>query len=1007
MKNHFGRFALVLLICGLSAWAYLQKPPPLGLDLAGGASLTYEARVAADGGELTPERLNRAINVIESRLNATGMAEISITSTQQNEIVVELPGRRADQIGDIKSLIERNGRLEFRMEAEPEVVRHWREIDQASGGIAVLPDDLAWYEYKEGHGGPKMLVRTPERPLKLEMEKIDRHLKAGSTAYQESLAKHDAAAKDETVPRAEVERLRAESDALLAKLRTDSPEYRDAEAKYDEVVRNEVFTGDQLVKTEIHHQVAQIVVYFEFKPERKPYFGAFTERHVKESMAIILDGKVNSAPTIKSPLPGEGIIEGGGAAGFKEKDARDLAIVLESGSTGINLKLSREESLGPSLGEVAIRHGLWSVALGFVLVVCLMVFYYRLPGMVANAALLLNLIILMGVMAFFRAALTLPGIAGIVLTLGMAVDANILIFERYREERHRGKPVPEALAAGYDRALSAIIDTHATTILTAIVLIVMGTGSVKGFGVSLTVGLIASFFTAFFVTRWIFEWGLEKGIAKTLTLGPDKKTPTFDYMGKRKWLTGPSFVLMIAGVVVYVARDDYSKRDLEFVGGQEAIVHLAKAVTPDEADKRVRADKRYEDASIVTLEAEGVKADVGTTNRFRVRAKAASTHDGDAFLEYLSTTFKDILVSPPFSDVEITSLPAGGAKGTLTLHAVGSPGDLEKFKVALAGEGLSDVDAKADATDASAVHVTVTDTSPTASAETIRTKVSFAAKKTEPRIALSDPFPSKSFLEPSRAQDLYNSAAWAIFVSLFIEIVYIRLRYANFNYGVAAVVALAHDVPIALGAVTLCDSSGLVYAKVNLVLIAAFLTLIGYSMNDTIVVFDRIRENLGRSKVVLSTTVNDAVNQTIVRSIRTSMTVFIVVLVQFAFNWRTGSVLEGFSFVMTVGVISGTYSSIFIAAPLLLFLPSYKEKLFRRPAVTAAMFVATFAGMIIMSNAQQHGGLFFVGVAMAFNVPVHFLWYFFPWLGHKDPDEFVHAQAAQEEELLPVSKPGI
>src|SRR5262245_45287964 len=288
MKNHFGRFLLVFLIAGLSALAYYKNPPPFGLDLKGGASLTYQAK-AVDG-ELTPDRVQRAIEVIENRLNVTGVAEITITSTQQNEIVVELPGRRADQITDIKKLIEQNGRLEFRIQAEAGEERKWREIDRDSQGQVQPPPELAWYRYKDD-SQPKILVRTPERPLKTELDKIERSLRNASPEYQAALTKQNEADKNPATPRPEVERLRGETQAVVAKLLADSAEYRDARAKYEEVARSEVFTGEELVKTEIHHQVAQTVVFFEFKTERKPYFSAFTERHVREQMAIILDGR--------------------------------------------------------------------------------------------------------------------------------------------------------------------------------------------------------------------------------------------------------------------------------------------------------------------------------------------------------------------------------------------------------------------------------------------------------------------------------------------------------------------------------------------------------------------------------------------------------------------------------------------------------------------------------------------------------------------------------------------
>lgn len=964
MKNHFGRFLLVFLIVGLSAWAYFKKQPPLGLDLAGGSSLTYQAR-AADG-DLTQDRLKRAIAVIEDRLNATGVAEISITPTQQNEIVVELPGRTAEQIHDIKALIERNGNLEFRIEAEPTEQRKWRELAEQSGGLVKPPPEYQWVPNKEGGGDT--LVKTPERPLKIELDKL---LKKGAAE--------------------------------------DSPEVKAARAKYEEAVRNEVFTGDQLVKTDIHRQTMQIVVFFEFRDDRKPYFGAFTEKHVGEQMAIILDGKINSAPNIKSKLPGEGIIEGGGAAGFKESEARSLAIVLESGSTGINLNLSREESLGPSLGEVAIERGLWSVIVGLALVVATMFFYYRLPGMVANFALLLNLVILMGVLAFFRAALTLPGIAGIVLTLGMAVDANVLIFERYREERHRGKSVTEAVTAGYDRAMSAIIDSNATTILTAIVLIVMGSGSVKGFGVSLTIGLLASMFTSVYVTHWIFDWAIDRGIVKDLVLGPDKKTPNFDFMRKRRWFTFPSSILMILGAVVYLARDDYEKRDLEFVGGQEAVIQLARAITPAEADRRVKSDPRYAEASIVTLAAEGIEggAKGGETNRFRLRAKAATSEQGEAFVAHLNETFKDLLVPPPFADVVVEPPKGGSAKATLTVHTVGAAGDPAHWKTALAAAGFLAPEAQADPASASSMKLTVGDPAANASAETVKARVGQAVKEIQPRVTLSDPMPAKSFLEKSRAEDLYLSAVWAVIVSLAIEIVYIRIRFADYSHGFAAVVAIIHDVAITLGAVAVADHFGLVYAKVNLVLIAAFLTLIGYSMNDNMVVFDRIRETLGKRRVVTSSLVNDAVNLTLVRSIRTSVTVFAVVLAQAIFAFGTGSPLEGFAFVMVVGVLTSMYSSIFIAAPLLLFLPVYLKKFTERPWVTVGMVLGTLLGAILTLKAAEPGAQLWIGAVLAFNIPIHFLCYFFPWLMHEDPDSFVQAEIDRENDDRPLVKPGI
>jgi SecD/SecF fusion protein len=613
----------------------------------------------------------------------------------------------------------------------------------------------------------------------------------------------------------------------------------------------------------------------------------------------------------------------------------------------------------------------------------------------------------MGVLAFFRAALTLPGIAGIVLTLGMAVDANVLIFERFREERGRGRGISEALAAGYDRAMSAIIDSNATTILTAIVLIVMGSGAVRGFGVTLTVGLIASMFTSVYVTRWIFEWAVDKGIAKDLKLGGVGRTPSFEYMKTRKWFTGPSTVLMILGVVAYLARDDYEKRDLEFVGGQEAILVLGKAIPPSQADQIVKSDPLYSDASIVSLGASGVEAAGGTTNRYRVRAKAATPKDGEDFIRHLEKGFTGLLVPPPYTDVALEKPDASGVKASLVVNVDGAPGDPAQWKAALLGQGFKEAEVAADPSSPAAMKLSVTDPLTTASEESVKARVGEALKRIEPRVTLSDPIPSRSFLEKSRAQELYLSAVWGVVVSLLIEIVYIRIRFADYSHGLAAVVAIVHDVCITLGIMTLADSAGLVYAKVNLVLIAAFLTLIGYSMNDNMVVFDRIREMLGKRRVVTSTMINEAINLTLARSIRTSVTVFAVVLAQAIFNFGTGSALEGFAFVMVIGVLTSMYSSIFIAAPLLLFLPLYLRKLGQKPMLTAAMILATLVGAILMLGATDLGPRLWIGSLLAFNIPMHFLWFFFPWLFHKDPDSFVREMVEREEAERPTVKPGI
>jgi SecD/SecF fusion protein len=991
MKNYGSRFLLIFVILALAGWQWAERGLRYGLDLAGGAALSY--RVEREAGRAADEQIdiNTILAIIEKRVNAFGLAEISLTATDDNEVLIEVPGRSKEQLDDIKSIIERNGKLEFRMLASESEQREELEKRELFKELYRTPPNRQWYPSAE-EGRPPQLVEVLEQTTLQERDALLERQAAGENVDAELLAK---------------------------------------EQELAEIMRREVFKGEDLVKTAVQRQTTEIVVFFEMRRERKGDFGDYTERNLKRQMAIILDGKVNSAPVIQSPLPGEGIISGGGRGGFKEKEARDLSIVLESGATGANLVLEREDLLGPSLGADAIDTGKMSILIGFVCVLLIMLWLYRAPGLIANFALLMNVVILLGALAFFSAALTLAGIAGVVLTLGMAVDANILIFERLREERSRGKSLVEALAAGYDRAIVAIVDANVTTVLTAIVLIVMGSGTVKGFGYTLTIGILASMFTAIYVTRTVFEWGIATGVMKRLGFGTERKVTTIDFMRVRKWFTGPSLALMAIGFAVFLARDEAESKDLEFVGGQQTVVQLQEAVSRPDLVKLVGTDD-YSGISAVRLDPRGVDvASDEESNRWQVRVPLNDRAAGEAFVAHVQTTLGDKLLSDGFTDY--SALPADGGKSqvSFTLHALELPEGVtaESVKAGLSsyveegkappftsvevtpGEGEGTFLVKAlvpRALDAAAPTDAEDVLDPRKAVEIFaRDNARLALQKMDQPVYLSDPMPSVSFLNPGRAEQLWRSALRAVLLAMLLQIVYIRLRFADFKHGFAAVCALIHDVTIALGFVAVFDASGLVYAKINLVLIAAFLTLIGYSMNDTIVVFDRIRENMGRSKVVRSKVVNEAVNQTLTRSIRTSITTWIVVLIQFILNRGTGSVLEGFAWVMVIGVISGTYSSIFIAGPLLLFLPGYWRKLSANRKLLMGQLIATVVGGIVAITAKGHGPTMLVGLIFAANIPIHFLLHFIPWIGFGEPDSLLQEEIDAEEKQRPLKKPGI
>jgi SecD/SecF fusion protein len=971
MKNHFGRFTFILLLAATCAWLFFEKGIKLGLDLAGGSSVTYTVRTEGD-----PDRkkLDRAIEVITKRINATGLTEIFITSTAAGEIVVEMPRRTKDEINTIKSLIERNGQLEFRMREELGDETKERQLRDASpAGMYKVPPDRRWIDLSPKEirpGGPKdALVKVPEVPL------------------EKKLAELRATKGD------------------------DAPETKQAARELQDVLAAEVFRGEDLDQVGLTRQGAQTVVAFELKDHRKADFTRFTSRNVGKQMAIILDARMNSDPVIRSELPGHGVIEGGGA-GFQYEEANELRITLESGSTGVKLELDREESLGASLGEVAVERGTYSVIVGFAAVLLAMVWYYRVPGLVACFALFMNLLITLGALAFFRAALSLPGIAGMVLGLGMSIDANILIFERLRDERKRGRSLQESLAAGYDNAMSAIIDGNITALLSALVLIWLGSGSVRGFGVTLAIGLLASMFTAVWVTRCIFEWALDRKILREFDIGKDPHQPSMDFMGLRRLFTIPSIALMAAGVVGFLVRDDESSKDLEFIGGQQVVVQMTKPVTADEMQRVIKGpEDRWEDATAIALEPEGVAAQGGGTNRWQIRAKATSEAKGKEYVEYLRKELGGSLVAQGFSDWTPIAAGADGKKRlAVTMHTLAPVSDVEEFTATLRGKQLGEPKVEPVADDPKSLRITVDavdDADTAAGAPVVQERIRKVVESLQKPVHLSEPMPSVTFLSPIQAEKQWRVALQAVLVSLLFQVLYIRVRFADYTHGFAAAIALIHDVTVTLGAVALFDYLELVYAKVNLVLIAAFLTLIGYSMNDTIVIFDRIRENLGRSKTIRAQMINDATNQTFSRSIRTSIIVFLTVVAQFLFNRNLGSSIEGFAFVMTVGVVAGSYSTYFIASPILLFLPGYGRRLFAKRPLFLGLCLATLVGVGVSWNAAGHDTQFWIGAVLAAVIPLHFLAHFVPWLGHPDPDSLVVVEDSAASEEPPLQAPGV
>ena len=569
-----------------------------------------------------------------------------------------------------------------------------------------------------------------------------------------------------------------------------------------------------------------------------------TKDNIGKSVAIVLDGYVYSFPTVQNEIAGGNSQITGN---FTVEEAKDLANTLKSGKMPAPARIIEESVVGPSLGREAIQSGLWSFALGFVLILIYMIFYYGwIPGLIADAALVCNVFLLVGILSSFSAVLTLPGIAGIVLTMGCAVDANVLIYERIREELRAGKGMRKAIEDGFKGAISAIVDANVTSFLTGAILAIFGTGPIKGFAVTYMIGIISSFLTAVFITRLLLEDYAKRDDAKELSFTTRLmknflQDMHFDFVAARRWaycLSGALVIFAILGLEPHL----FGKLNLgiDFSGGRNYVVRFDNNINTQ--DVRESLDNVFK----ATLED-------GETFGLNV-----ITFGNDANQVRISTNYR-IQEDNAEADEAIEALLFEGCKPFL-------------------GENITFDDFRS--TDSNA----------------------------EVGIMQSQK------VGPAIADDIKTSAVWAVLAALAVIFLYILLRFRNFAYSVGAIAALAHDTVIILGLYAILWKIMPFSMEIDQAFIAAILTVIGYSINDTVVIFDRVREyNTLYPKRDRNVNINDALNNTLSRTFSTSMSTFVVLLAIFIFG---GETIQGFVFALLMGVIIGTYSSVFIASPI-------------------------------------------------------------------------------------------
>ena len=551
-----------------------------------------------------------------------------------------------------------------------------------------------------------------------------------------------------------------------------------------------------------------------------------TKENIGKSIAIVLDDMVYSAPNVNDEITGgRSSITGH----FTPEEAKDLANVLKSGKMAASVHIVQEDVVGPSLGQEAISSGVISFALALILLMIYMcAFYGIIPGLIADGALVLNIFFTMGILASFQAVLTLPGIAGMVLTLGMAVDANVLIYERTKEELRAGKSLGKAIADGYSNAFSAIFDSNLTSIITGVVLFYFGTGPIRGFATTMIIGLFASFLTAVFLTRIVYEALLAKDKLKNVTfvtsITKDLLTnPKINFLGARKvGYIIPAVIILLGAVSMMTIG---LNNGIDFTGGRNYIVRFDQDVKTDEV--RDMLDAQLDGAvSVITI---------GTPDQVRV-----------------STNYK-IDDADPAVDQEIESLLFEGVKPLLPQGTT-----LEQFTTTY--------------------------------------------------------IQSSQKVGPSMADDIKNSAIMAVIFAMFCMAAYILLRFRDWSFSVGAFASVAVTTLCIISFYTLLWKLLPFSMEVDQTFIAAILTIIGYSINDTVVVFDRIRETIGLyPKRDRYQVINDALNSTLSRTFNTSLTTLVVVLCIFILG---GSTIRSFTFAILLGIVVGTYATLFIATPI-------------------------------------------------------------------------------------------
>ena len=995
MMKRFGWKIGVIVAATLLGIAFIwppQKKLKLGIDLSGGTILVYEAENLPAG-----FNMDELIAALKKRADPEGVKEIPIRKIGGNRIEIILPQASNEEVEEVKKMLTDVGSLEFRILANG---KHDKDAVKRAvtgpGGLAKPPRGYKWARLGEISTGtnPSFTSDTITDPQQTWKKDLYAGTEVALTSKETSGSARTEMVK---VRRNTANTLILDKPHGLKSIASYRVEFNPSKIRggdpnnlgpNDSIVREEKVapgrtetwilcnldklgqevTGKYLKQTrpDVDDRL-QPAVRFEFNSKGAHRFGRLTREHKPEEggafryqLAILLDNLVMSAPAINSEIRDSGIIEGG-PQGFKAKEVEHLIQVLRAGSLPASLNPTPllEEKVGPTLGEDTIAKGVFAIWVSLLTVPIFMIIYYRFAGAVAVVALLVNMILLIGSMAFIQATFSLPGLAGLALTIGMAVDANVLVFERMREEKERGASLAQQIRNGFNRAWVTIFDSHVTNLLAAIVLYVVGTEEVKGFALTMIIGMAWNLFTAVFMSRVIFEVFYTKGWLKNVTMLKLMDKTDFDFIGPRYYCMAGSVIVILLGLGATYARGT-GMFNIDFTGGTLVTIRLNDndpAVKPLTESQRAQLVRQK--ASVlpdVTVESLRLSDDKSLA-RFNIRTTEVKLEavKSEILKSFGSTLARVELSYGPGKPIPVAPAPpAGDAPKTAAVAAAsrfagGREYELEINTAAFSTQTPAQVVStvltreleRATIANPSSRFEVITATgqasasTPTPGVGTkliLRTDLEPDLAKKELgqlKTALADDpdllFERITNFGGTVASETRSLALIATFASWVIIIVYLWWRFRSFTYGLAAVLAVVHDVLITLGAIAvsywLAKVPGLNTLlqidqfKIDLPIVAAFLTLIGFSVNDTIVIFDRIREIKGKTPHLTNKMVNDALNQTLSRTILTSFTAWLVVVILYLFG---GEGLHGFAFALVVGFLSGTYSTIYIATPILI-----------------------------------------------------------------------------------------